>query len=188
MQKEPEIPLHSMPSETQTQPPSGPVPEPSIHSDVPDQSVGLYNPFNSYTLPNSQTSDISSHWSRWSPSTKHEDGDHNDDGVSGDISLTNNRQRRITWPFPWSLFKLSTAILLASRGVTEISTQTNIWRCIWRLRIVYFFLILSFWFRESSHGSEVRPSVAGHGGRLGVGNSNCTTWRSCRTTRPPITG
>jgi hypothetical protein len=100
MQKEPEIPLDSIPSETQNQPPSEPVPEPSIHSDVPDQSVGSYNPFNSNTLPNSQTSDISSHWSRWSPSTKHEDEDHNDDGVSGDISLTNNRQRRITWPFP----------------------------------------------------------------------------------------
>ncbi|SPJ79774.1 uncharacterized protein FTOL_08165 [Fusarium torulosum] len=100
MQKEPEIPLGSMPNDTQTQPPSGPVPDPSIHSDVPDQSVGLYNPFNSNPSPNPQSLDISSHWSHWSPSTKHEDEDHNDDGVSRDISLTHNRQRRITWPFP----------------------------------------------------------------------------------------
>jgi hypothetical protein len=100
MQKEPEIPLGLMPSDTQTQPPSGPVPEPSIHSGVPDQSAGLYNPFNSNTSSNSQSLDISSHWSHWSPSTKHEDEDHNDDGLSRDIGLSQNRQRRITWPFP----------------------------------------------------------------------------------------
>lgn len=76
MPKQPEVPPSSMPNEIELQAPSASAPEPSVQLGVPDQPAGFHDPFKS---PKGESCDIASHWSRWSGTTRHEDGEHNDD-------------------------------------------------------------------------------------------------------------
>lgn len=76
MPKQPEVPPSSMPNEIELQASSASAPEPSVQLGVPDQPAGFHDPFKS---PKGESCDIASHWSRWSGTTRYEDGEHNDD-------------------------------------------------------------------------------------------------------------